>query len=264
MENPVQRPARSVAHDTFVLPAWVPVPGLGVLSMSSFLIRGEQPVLVDCGPAILAEDLIRELSAILDPEDLAWIWLTHTDPDHIGALERILELAPRARVVTTFLGLGKLGLHTSVGPERAYLLNPGGELDVGDRQLRALRPPVFDAPETLAAVDSRTGALFAADCFGTLLSDPREDSSAIDSTDLTEGMLTWASIDAPWLQGIDPRAFRRSLASIVDLAPEVVLGSHLPPASGDLRRLVASLSRAPGLQPFEGPDQVAIEAMSAA
>ena len=48
----------------------------------------------------------------------AWIWLTHTDFDHIGSLSALLEANPHVRVITSFLGVGIMGclLYTSPSP----------------------------------------------------------------------------------------------------------------------------------------------------
>ena len=40
------------------------------------------------------------------PATCAGFWLSHTDADHIGNLVAVLERAPRAQVVTNFLGMG--------------------------------------------------------------------------------------------------------------------------------------------------------------
>lgn len=262
METLTQLEPMRVARDTFALPAYCPIPGLGVLPMSSFLIRGAEPVLVDAGPGPLADDLMASLATLIDPADLRWVWLTHTDPDHVGAIEQVLAAAPRARVVTTFLGVGKMGLHRPLPEDRVYLLNPGQRLDVGDRVLAALRPPVYDAPETIAAFDPLTRAFFAADCFGALMEAPAENAAELAPGALREGMLTWASIDAPWLEHIEAAGFDAALAGLRRLAPDVVLGAHLPPATGMVDRLVGDLARARGAAPFVGPDQAAVDAMA--
>lgn len=264
METLTQLDPIRVAPDTFALPAWCPIPGLGVLPMSSFLIRGAEPVLVDTGPGPLSAAFMERLAGLMDPADLRWVWLTHTDPDHVGALEAVLAAAPRARVVTTFLGVGKMSLHRPLPPERVYLLNPGQRLDVGDRSLLALRPPVYDAPETIAAFDARTRVLFAADTFGTLMDAPVETAAELPDTALRDGMLTWAAIDAPWLEQVDGVRFAAALGALRRLGPEVVLSAHLPPATGMIDTLLAHLAGARGQAPFVGPDQAAVEAMQAA
>src|SRR5690606_38868293 len=195
-------------------------PNLGVLPVNAFLIEAEEPVLVDTGIAAMSPDFIRTLSARLDLEDLRWIWLTHTDLDHVGSVRELLRLAPRARLVTTFLGMGKLGLSEPVSLERIHLLNPGQELLGGDRSLLALRPPTDEAPETTALFDSKTRTLFSADAFGALLEAPAESAHAVPESQLRQGLATWASIDAPWLGSVRRGAFQGTARALLDLNPE--------------------------------------------
>jgi len=147
----------TVWHDS------APIPGIGVLPVNAFLLRTQQPVLVDTGMPASREAILGALTELIDPADLRWIWLTHPDRDHTGALDEVLAIAPQARLVTTFLGAGILALEYDIAPERLYLLNPGQSLDMGDRQLTAFRPPVYDSPATTGFVDSSTGVVFSSD-----------------------------------------------------------------------------------------------------
>ena len=134
MNTPQMFDAYRVAPETSVLPAYLPLPGLGVLPVNSFVIHGSEPVLIDTGLAALRDEFVAALESRIDPTDLAWIWITHTDADHIGNLGCLLERAPKARVITTYLGMGKLSMLQPVPPDRVYLLNPGQSLVVGDRR----------------------------------------------------------------------------------------------------------------------------------
>jgi glyoxylase-like metal-dependent hydrolase (beta-lactamase superfamily II) len=261
MEAPTMMTPIRIGADTAVLPAYVPIPGMGVLPVNAFVIRAAQPVLVDTGLAALQEDFLSRLASVVALEDLRWIWLTHVDPDHVGAIERVLAAAPRARVVTTFLGMGKMGLHRPLPPERVYLLNPGQELDVGDRRLVAMRPPTFDAPETTGLLDSRTRVLFTSDCFGALLSSPAESAAEIPPAALRDGIVTWTTVDSPWLHGADAGLLAGALREFRDLDPAVVLSSHLPPAEGLTDSLLGHVEASRTATPFQGPDQAALVAM---
>lgn len=250
-----------VAPDIYVLSSYVPLPGLGVLPVNAFFVRAEQPVLIDTGLSGTRDAFMRHLAELIELDELKWIWLTHADPDHIGAINLLLERAPNARVVTTYLGMGKMGLFNPLPPERVYLLNPGQELDLGDRKLFALRPPTFDAPETTAAFDPKNHALFAADCFGTLMKAPVQVAAELSSDELREGMVTWASVDSPWLEHIDKGAFEASVNALEQLGPKYVFSGHLPPAEDLTDKLASHLRSARGVAPFVGPDQAAMEAL---
>lgn len=259
MNVPTMLSPQAVAPETTMLPATLPVPGFGLLPVNAFVIRGAEPVLIDTGLAALRKDFIAALDSIIEPAALRWIYLTHVDADHSGNLEAVLSAAPQARVVTTFLGMGKLGL-AGLPLERVYLLNPGQSLALPDRRLTALRPPSFDAPETTGVLDERTGALFSSDCFGALLQSPAERADAVPAAELRDGSVLWATVDAPWLAGIDARTLAASAGRIRALSPSTVLSSHLPPAPNMLDMLIAHLVSASSAPVFEGPDQAALEA----
>jgi glyoxylase-like metal-dependent hydrolase (beta-lactamase superfamily II) len=232
--DPVQ-----VLKDVYMLPSYCPIPNMGVLPMNAFLIRGEQPILIDTGSGPLATEFVDSLSTLMDLEDLRWLWLTHTDPDHVGAVELVLEAASKAQVVTTFLGAAKLGLHRPLPEERTHLINPGEGLEIGDRTLMALRPPVFDAPETIAAFDTSSRAFFAADCFGTLMSEPAATAEDIDDDALRDGLGVWAGIDTPWFEYASRELLAEAVQNLWRLQPSAVLSGHLPPSHGGFDRLGA-------------------------
>ncbi|MGB8331668.1 MAG: MBL fold metallo-hydrolase [Polyangiales bacterium] len=269
MNGPISHGAFSIAPNITSLSSATPVPGFGILPVNAFLVEGSEPVLIDTGLPSLIEETIASLATRIDPADLRWIWLTHCDADHIGALEPLLAMAPRARVVTNYLGMGKLSMRTPLPPERFYLINPGQSLDVGDRKLHAVSMPSYDAPETMGAFDPGARALFSSDCFGALLAEelgvaPIHEIAAVDTDSLIQGLSAWAMVDAPWLTHVQDRSFRASLAELERLAPEHVLSAHLPPARGKLSWLSAQLDAARGSDPFIGPDQSALEAMLSA
>lgn len=265
MPDPITiRSSRVDAADAELISTLYPVPGLGLLPINAFVLRAAEPVLVDTGFLAMGNAYLRAIQSAIDLEDIRWIWLTHVDADHIGSLFDLLEQAPRARLVTTFIGLGKLGVVGAVPPQRAYLLNPGQSLAVGDRTLVAFKPPVFDAPETTGFFDGKTRTLFSSDCFGTLLSEPLERANDLRPEALHDGLVTWATIDAPWLSMTDASAYERALARVRDLAPRIVLGSHSLPAVDMTDRLVDELGMARTAPPFVGPDQEALTRMLSA
>lgn len=234
-----------------------------MLPANAFLVRAAEPVLIDTGVVALREAFLAALAERIDLDDLRWIWLTHVDPDHVGSLYALLDAAPRARVVTTYLGMGKIGLTAPLPMDRVHLLNPGQRLDVGDRRLLAVKPPSFDAPETTGLFDEKTGTLFSSDCFGAVMHEPSESAAAMSDAALREGLVTWTTVDAPWLGGERDEVFDDACARLSDLAPARVLSAHLPPAPNMFPTLLAHLRAARTAPPFVGPDQAALLQMMA-
>jgi flavorubredoxin len=252
----------AAAPDIHVLTSNFAVPGFGLIPINAFVLHAAEPVLVDTGAMVERAEFMTALRTVIDPADLRYIWLTHTDFDHIGALASLLEENPRIRVITSFLGVGIMGLFAPLPMERVHLLNPGQSLSVGDRTLTAVKPPTFDNPITTGFHDDRSGALFSSDCFGALLQDVPERAEDLSDEDLRQGQVFWATVDSPWLHSIDTAVFARQLDALRAFDPALVLSSHLPAAAGSsLPRLIASLEAVPGAAPFVGPDQAALEQM---
>jgi flavorubredoxin len=248
--------------DIEVLTSDFPIPGYGLVPINAFVIKGSEPILVDTGSAIESNEFMPTLRKVIDPADLKWLWLTHTDFDHMGSLHQLLTENPKLRVITTFLGVGIMSLIDPLPMDRVYLLNPGEKLTAGDRTLTAFRPPAFDNPSTTGFYDDKSGILFSSDCFGALLSKVPQNAADLSDADLRDGQVFWATIDAPWLHKADQGIFAKELDIIRKMEPKMILSSHLPPAPGNMtEKLLASLATVPRAQPFVGPNQAALEQM---
>ncbi|MCM1967412.1 MBL fold metallo-hydrolase [Streptomyces sp. G1] len=260
---------RSLGRDITVLGDALEAPGVGFIPVNAFVLHAREPVVVDTGLGLPDRDFLRTLSEAVDPADVRWIWLTHPDRDHTGGIFALLEAAPEARVVTTFLGAGEMTTERPLPMDRVYFLNPGQRLDVGDRTLTAFRPPLFDNPATVGFYDDRSRACFSSDCFGAPLPDgdlaAGGDAGAVGPEDLRAAQLFWASLDSPWVTVADREKFLATVLPVREMDPELVLSTHLPPAAGIglIARMLDTVSLAPGLEPFVGPDQEALEQMLA-
>jgi hypothetical protein len=65
------------------------------------------------------------------------------------------------------------------------------------------------------------------------------------------------------VHNVDTGRYLQTVRELQAVDAEVVLSTHLPPASGMGTRLFDMLALAPGADPFVGPDQDALQAMLA-
>ncbi len=254
MDKPYQ-----VMPDVMVLPAHFPIPGMGFLPVNAFVIKAKEPVLVDTGMGIEAEEFMKALESIIDPQDLRWIWLTHDDADHTGNIQKVLEAAPNARLAANSLAVLRMSTAWPVPMHRVYWLNSGEGIKVGDRKLTAVRPPMFDNPTTIGIYDSKSEAFFSADFFGAIIPTPAQDADDVPEGDLAQGMISWASADTPWVHMVESRSIRPGAGQNSSNRPENGFFGPPPPARGNTAELLDLLEMLPTSTPFVTPNQTALE-----
>jgi flavorubredoxin len=264
MDAPSFIGAKRVAPDTTSFRSFAPIPGLGILPINAHLIHAKEPVLVDTSWVGVSADYLKALQEVIDPEDLRWIWISHTDLDHVFNLEAVMDLAPNAKIVIAGLGAAKFGLRGNFDMSRLHVLEAGQRLDVGDRELVSIKPVIYGAPETNGFFDTKTRVLFSADAFGALLDAPREETDEIPESVLRDGQTAWASVDAPWLGWVDKSMFGALISDVERLDPSTIISGHLPAASGKtIHKVLGNLLGSMGASRFGGPDRETIEGLFA-
>jgi glyoxylase-like metal-dependent hydrolase (beta-lactamase superfamily II) len=250
MDSPYQGSA-----DVHVLPTNLTLPGVGVLPINAYVIMAEEPVLIDSGVAIDADQFMDAVSSIIDLGSLKWVWLTHDDADHTGNIQRIMEAAPNATLVTHGFSALRMSTWWPVPMERVHAIRAGDDIHVGDRTLTAVAPPLFDNPMSIGVLDRSTGSLFTVDAFGALLDEPTQDASQISPEALAGGMIGWATSDSPWVHITDPTEFGQVLDRVRQIQPRQIFSSHLPAASGtELEEFLRVLQQVPTAERFVPPD----------
>jgi len=260
MDKPFQ-----VNRDTSILPSHLPLPvqGFGYLGINAYVLKSQQPVLVDTGMGIEADEFMSALESIIDPNEIRWIWITHDDADHIGNLEAVLERAPKAKIVTNIIGVARMETSWHINLDMVHLVNPGGTMDVGDRTLRAVRPPLFDSPATMGLYDPKGDVFFSSDCFGAFIPEPVPSAQDVACDVLIEGFGMFNKGNHPWVHLVDENKLGSVLNVIKEMNPHTILSGHLPPASGMVDWFLETMSQLPATDPFVGPNQLEIEQIMA-
>lgn len=251
--------------DVHVLPTHVTIPGLGVLPVNAYVLHAQEPVLVDTGLGVDSDEFIDALTSVIDLTTLRWVWLTHDDADHTGSIQRVLELAPQARLATHAMSAMRMATWWPVPLDRVHAIRAGDRLPVGDRTLLAVPPPLFDNPMSTGFLDEATGTLFSVDSFGALIPESTEDATEVPQEALAGGMQAWATADSPWVHLLDRQRFGEVLEGVRRLQPSQILSSHLPAANGSsLERFLEVLATVPDAEPAVAPNDVEFSQMLAA
>lgn len=133
---------------------------------NSFIIRGEKTALVDTSHEKFRKLYLDTLTELIDPVDIDYIVISHTEPDHSGLVKDVLQLNPDATVVGSKVALQFLEdmVHQ---PFKRQIVKNGDCLDLGNgHELEFVSAPNLHWPDTMFSYDSKTQILYTCDAFG--------------------------------------------------------------------------------------------------
>ncbi|MGQ9782346.1 MAG: FprA family A-type flavoprotein, partial [Nitrososphaeria archaeon] len=142
-----------------------PIPN-GV-SYNSYIVRGNGKVaLIDTVDRYYAKDFITNIKEVVEPSNIEYIVLNHLEPDHSGALDQVLQLAPNARVVGSQIAINIAKEYYTQRFE-SIQVSDGETLQLGGRTLKFFLTPWLHWPETIFTYIVEDQVLFSGDAFGT-------------------------------------------------------------------------------------------------
>lgn len=133
---------------------------------NSYLVRGEKTALIDTSHAKFRQIYMDALTGLVDPKEIDYIVISHTEPDHSGLVKDVLDLAPQAVVVGAKVAVKFLEdlVHQ---PFESMLVKNGDTIDLGQGHvLEFVSAPNLHWPDTIFTYDQKTGLLYTCDAFG--------------------------------------------------------------------------------------------------
>jgi len=134
-------------------------------SYNAYLVQGsEKTALLDTVDPPMTEVLMAQLAGV---GRIDYVVSHHAEQDHSGAIPRVLERFPEARVVATPKAKGMLVDLLRI-PEDAFVTVQDGEtLSLGGKTLKFLHTPWVHWPETMVTYLGEDRILFSCDFFGS-------------------------------------------------------------------------------------------------
>ena len=133
---------------------------------NSYLIRGDKIALVDTSHAKFRALYLDTLQGLIDPTEIDYLIVSHTEPDHSGLVKDFLKLAPQATVVAAKMAIKFLEdlVHQ---PFKQQVIKNGEQIDLGQGHvIEFVNAPNLHWPDTIFSYDHKTGILFTCDAFG--------------------------------------------------------------------------------------------------
>jgi flavorubredoxin len=116
--------------------------------INSAVIRAEEPVLIDTGSLRNRRNWQEDAFSLVDPEEVRWVFISHEDPDHVGNLDEVMAACPNATLICSWALTERYTNAFDFPLGRCRWMDDGDALDIGDRQITVVRPPLYDSPTT--------------------------------------------------------------------------------------------------------------------
>ena len=132
---------------------------------NSYFINAEKKAIIEVAKEKFSETYLKKLRSVTKPEEIQYIILDHTEPDHSGGLRLLLDLVPSATIVGS--GNAIRYLEDIVNePFKSLVVKDGDILDLGNKTLRFISAPNLHWPDSIFTLLVEDKILFTCDSFG--------------------------------------------------------------------------------------------------
>lgn len=122
---------------------------------------------------------LEKIKTLVNPADIDFIVVNHTEPDHAGSVVKLLDYAPNATVVGSALAI-KFISQIINKPFTSKIVKDSETLSLGDKTVRFISAPQLHWPDTMYSYIEEDEVLITCDSLGAHYCDERILKSALE------------------------------------------------------------------------------------
>ena len=127
---------------------------------------GDKVILFETAKAKFFDDYLRELKEQVDVTKIDYLVVNHTEPDHAGSVEALLDLNPQLKIIATPTAINFLK-HIVNRDFCSIATKDNQEMKIGNATLRFLHVPNLHWPDTMYTYLEEEQILVTCDSFGS-------------------------------------------------------------------------------------------------
>lgn len=197
---------------------------------NSYVLKGsEKTAVFETAKVKFFDAYLQRLTEVTPVEEIDYIIVNHTEPDHTGSLEKLLQMNPAIQVVGTSAAI--IYLKNIVNREfHSRTVKEGDTLSLGNKTLRFMPLPNLHWPDSMYTYIEEDATLVTCDSFGAHYSHPGILRSTVTDQ---EGYLRAAKYYFDNILGPFRQPFmERALTRIKDLNIDMICPGHGPVLDG--------------------------------
>lgn len=127
---------------------------------------GDKTILFETAKGKCFDEYLDKLKEIIDVTKIDYLVVSHTEPDHAGSIEMLLEYSPQMKVIATGCAIGFL--KEIVNRDFcAIAVKDNQEMVIGGKTLKFMIVPNLHWPDTMYTYIEEEGILVTCDSFGS-------------------------------------------------------------------------------------------------
>lgn len=135
------------------------------VSYNSYLINDEKTVLVDTVEHPFVEQLINQVTSVLNGKPLDYLIVNHMEPDHSSGIKTLKLLYPDLQIILNAKTADMLNGYYGIS-DNLYIVKDGDTFSTGSKTLSFHFAPMVHWPEVMMTYVKEDELLFSADAFG--------------------------------------------------------------------------------------------------
>lgn len=167
-------------------------------SYNSYLIRDEKNILIDAVYYPYTDEFISNLQKVIDLDKIDLIVVNHSEPDHSGAITKLMEIIPNTPIYCT--ATGAKALKGQYHKDWNFVVVKNGDtISTGSDELMFIEAPMMHWPDTMMCYLKNDKILFSNDVFGQHFAESSMFDDLVNECDLFfESEKYFANIISPF------------------------------------------------------------------
>ncbi len=134
---------------------------------NSYLLKTKKPTVIDTVDISFGREYVENLKTLIDPMEIEYIVINHSEPDHSGGLGSLAAQAKNAIIVCTEPAEYELKEMYKLHKRNFLIVRDGDKLDIGGKTLRFFETPYLHTEETMITYCEEDKILYPCDIFST-------------------------------------------------------------------------------------------------
>jgi len=151
---------------------------------NAFLIKDQKNTIVDTVAAECAGEFLCNAARVTDLSKIDYIVVNHVEPDHSGALPRLVQACKPEKIICSAMGEKALKEYYDIDGWPLHIVKTGDSVSIGTRTLHFIETRMLHWPDSMMTYVAPDKLLISSDAFGQNYATAERFADEVDQDEL--------------------------------------------------------------------------------